>query len=170
MNILKLTMHSYLSNSDSGKIYPLPINCSESLSALKKVLVTSRKPGLSSWTFRKPSTGCKLINYNTPSYLIKIFTSYLRNRKFTVRVDKELSNLKDINAGVAQGSNCGPVLSALFINDIPKQHNTMLSIFADDTAMLVRNKNHNYIRIALNKHLKTLEDWFLKWNRSYFIF
>ncbi|GBM80715.1 RNA-directed DNA polymerase from mobile element jockey [Araneus ventricosus] len=105
----------------------------------------------------------KLINYNTPSYLIKFFTSYLYNRKFTVRVNKELSNLGDIKAGVAQGSKCGPVLFALFINDIPKQFNTMLSIFADDTAILARNKNHNYIRIALNKHLKTLEDWFQKW-------
>ncbi|GBM46000.1 RNA-directed DNA polymerase from mobile element jockey [Araneus ventricosus] len=105
----------------------------------------------------------KLINYNTPNYLIKIFTSYLHNRKFAVRVNKELSNFKNINAGVAQGSKCGPILFALFINDIPKQFNTMLSIFADDTAILARNKNHNYIRIALNRHLKTLEEWFLKW-------
>ncbi|GBO21206.1 RNA-directed DNA polymerase from mobile element jockey, partial [Araneus ventricosus] len=105
----------------------------------------------------------KLINYNTPNYLIKIFTSYLYNRKFAVRVNKELSNFKNINAGVAQGSKCGPILFALFINDIPKQFNTLLSIFADDTAILARNKNHNFIRIALNRHLKTLEEWFLKW-------
>ncbi|GBM66122.1 RNA-directed DNA polymerase from mobile element jockey, partial [Araneus ventricosus] len=105
----------------------------------------------------------KLINYNTPNYLIKIFTSYLHNRKFAVRVNKELSNFKNINAGVAQGSKCGPILFALFINDIPKQFNTLLSIFADDTAILARNKNHNYIRIALNRRLKTLEEWFLKW-------
>ncbi|GBN46928.1 RNA-directed DNA polymerase from mobile element jockey [Araneus ventricosus] len=46
---------------------------------------------------------------------------------------------------------------------MPKQFNTILSIFADDTAILARNKNHNYIQIALNRHLKTLEDWFAKW-------
>ncbi|GBO27381.1 RNA-directed DNA polymerase from mobile element jockey [Araneus ventricosus] len=105
----------------------------------------------------------KLINYNTPHYLIKIFHSYLTNRNFAVKVNNELSQNKTINAGIAQGSKIGPVLFALFINDIPKQFNTILSIFADDTAILARNKNHNYVQIALNRHLKTLEDWFTKW-------
>ncbi|GBM82442.1 RNA-directed DNA polymerase from mobile element jockey [Araneus ventricosus] len=105
----------------------------------------------------------KLINYNIPPYLIKIFHSYLTNRNFAVRVENELSHTKFIKAGVAQGSKIGPVLFALFINDMPKQFNTILSIFADDTAILARNKNHNYIQIALNRHLKTLEDWFTKW-------
>ncbi|GBO23086.1 RNA-directed DNA polymerase from mobile element jockey [Araneus ventricosus] len=105
----------------------------------------------------------KLINYNIPHYLIKIFHSYLTNRKFAVKVNNELSQNKIINAGVAQGSKIGPDLFALFINDIPKQFNTILSIFADDTAILARNKNHNYVQLALNRHLKTLEDWFTKW-------
>ncbi|GBM25257.1 RNA-directed DNA polymerase from mobile element jockey, partial [Araneus ventricosus] len=105
----------------------------------------------------------KLIKYNIPPYLIKIFHSYLTNRNFAVRVENELSHTKFIKAGVVQGSKVGPVLFALFINDMPKQFNTILSIFADDTAILARNKNHNYIQIALNRHLKTLEDWFAKW-------
>ncbi|GBN36250.1 RNA-directed DNA polymerase from mobile element jockey [Araneus ventricosus] len=105
----------------------------------------------------------KLINYNTPHYLVKIFHSYLSNRIFAVRVNNELSHTKIIKAGVAQGSKSGPILFALYINGMPKQHNTLLSIFADDTAILARNKNHNYIHLALNKHLKKLEDWFAKW-------
>ncbi|GBL83340.1 hypothetical protein AVEN_38568-1 [Araneus ventricosus] len=36
-------------------------------------------------------------------------------------------------------------------------------MYADDTAILARNKNPNYIQIALNRHLKALEDWFIKW-------
>ncbi|GBO39452.1 RNA-directed DNA polymerase from mobile element jockey [Araneus ventricosus] len=105
----------------------------------------------------------KLIKYNTPRYLVKIFHSYLSNRIFAVRVRSGLSNTKIIKAGVAQGSKIGPILFALYINDMPKQHNTLLSIFADDTAILARNKNHNFIHLALKKHLKTLEDWFAKW-------
>ncbi|GBM56481.1 RNA-directed DNA polymerase from mobile element jockey [Araneus ventricosus] len=105
----------------------------------------------------------KLMNYNTPHYLNKIFHSYLTNRKFAVKVNNDLSQIKAINAGVAQGSKIGPILFALFINVIPKQFNTILSIFVDDTAILARNKNHNYIQIALNRHLHTLEDWFTKW-------
>ncbi|GBN08905.1 RNA-directed DNA polymerase from mobile element jockey, partial [Araneus ventricosus] len=105
----------------------------------------------------------KLLNYNTPLFLVKIFHSYMSNRKFAVSVNKELSHTKTIKAGVAQGSKIGPILFALYTNDMPKQFNTIISIFADDTAILARNKNHNFIQIALNRHLKTLEDWFAKW-------
>ncbi|GBO43499.1 RNA-directed DNA polymerase from mobile element jockey [Araneus ventricosus] len=105
----------------------------------------------------------KLIHYKTPSYLIKLIDSYLLERKFAVRVNNELSSTKNINARVAQGSKIGPTLFALYINDIPKQFNTLLCMYADDTAILARNKNPNYIQIALNRHLKALEDWFIKW-------
>ncbi|GBM88192.1 putative RNA-directed DNA polymerase from transposon BS, partial [Araneus ventricosus] len=54
----------------------------------------------------------KLINYNIPHYLIKIFHSYLSNRKFAVKVNNEMSQNKTIKAGVAQGSKIGPVLFA----------------------------------------------------------
>ncbi|GBN05578.1 RNA-directed DNA polymerase from mobile element jockey [Araneus ventricosus] len=105
----------------------------------------------------------KLINYKIPAYIIKTVDSYLQGRNFAVRVKNEFSHTKEIKAGVAQGSKIGPVLFSLFINDIPKQFNTMISMFADDTAILARNKNPNYIQIALNRHLKKLEDWFIKW-------
>ncbi|GBN31349.1 RNA-directed DNA polymerase from mobile element jockey [Araneus ventricosus] len=104
----------------------------------------------------------KLIHYKTPSYLIKLIDSYLLERKFAVRVKNELSSTKNINAGVAQGSKIGPTLFAQYINDIPKQFNTLLRMYAVDTAILAWNKNTNYIQISLNRHLKALEDWFIK--------
>ncbi|GBN54258.1 RNA-directed DNA polymerase from mobile element jockey, partial [Araneus ventricosus] len=105
----------------------------------------------------------KLIALNTPQYLVEIFDSYLTNRSFRVRVKDELSDQKIIQAGVAQGSKVGPVLFSCYINDIPKQFNTLLCMYADDTAILAQNKNPNYIQLALNRHLATIEDWFHKW-------
>ncbi|GBN36527.1 RNA-directed DNA polymerase from mobile element jockey [Araneus ventricosus] len=36
-------------------------------------------------------------------------------------------------------------------------------MYADDTAILAKNKNHKYTAVALNKHLAKLDDWFRKW-------
>ncbi|GBN10446.1 RNA-directed DNA polymerase from mobile element jockey [Araneus ventricosus] len=105
----------------------------------------------------------KLIHFKNPSNLIKLIDSHLLERKFALRDKNELLTTKTINAGVAQGSKIGSTLFALYINDIPKQFNTLLCMNADDTAILARNKNPNCIQIALNRHLKELEDWFIKW-------
>ncbi|GBN78160.1 RNA-directed DNA polymerase from mobile element jockey [Araneus ventricosus] len=100
----------------------------------------------------------KLIHYKTPSYLIKLIDSYLLERKFAVRVKNELSSTKNINAGVAQGSKIGPTFFALYINDIPKQFNTLLCMYADDIAILARNKVPIILKLilfAILKHLRT---------------
>ncbi|GBN31819.1 RNA-directed DNA polymerase from mobile element jockey [Araneus ventricosus] len=105
----------------------------------------------------------KLITHNTPPPLIKLITSFLLNRKFSVRVNATLSKLRQIQAGVPQGAKLSPALFSIFINDIPQKHNTTLCIYADDTAILSKNKNTRYITSALNKHIQKLECWFHKW-------
>jgi hypothetical protein len=52
-------------------------------------------------------------------------------------------NWEEVKSGVPQGLILGPVLSLLYINDLPKKvtkdANTVL--FADDTCILVTNSN-----------------------------
>ncbi|GBN44566.1 RNA-directed DNA polymerase from mobile element jockey [Araneus ventricosus] len=36
-------------------------------------------------------------------------------------------------------------------------------MYADDTAILERNKNPKYTAAAINQHLEKLDDWFVKW-------
>ncbi|GBN98671.1 putative RNA-directed DNA polymerase from transposon X-element [Araneus ventricosus] len=105
----------------------------------------------------------KLITHNIPSSLIKLITTFLTNRQFKVRIGNTLSKLHHIQAGVPQGAKLSPCLYSLFINDIPQKHNTTLCIYADDTAILTKNKNLKYITSALNSHLKELNSWFTKW-------
>ncbi|GBO36268.1 hypothetical protein AVEN_106205-1 [Araneus ventricosus] len=68
-----------------------------------------------------------------------------------------------MRAGIPQGGKILPVLYPLYVNDIPKTHKTLLGMYADDTAILAKNKDHKYTAAALNQHLVKLDDWFLKW-------
>ncbi|GBM60288.1 putative RNA-directed DNA polymerase from transposon X-element [Araneus ventricosus] len=105
----------------------------------------------------------KLISHKIPISFIKLITTFLANRQFKVRIRNSLSKLHHIQAGVPQGAKLSPCLYSIFINDIPQKHNTTLCIYADDTAILAKNKNLKYIASALNSHLKDLESWFIKW-------
>jgi hypothetical protein len=68
--------------------------------------------------------------------LIKLNRSLLSNRKFIVTVECELSTLRDIQAGVPQGSVLAPTMYSLYISDIPQTPGIHLALFADDTYLL----------------------------------
>ncbi|GFW02622.1 probable RNA-directed DNA polymerase from transposon X-element [Trichonephila clavipes] len=52
----------------------------------------------------------KLITYKIPPSLIFLINSYISDRSFTVKINRTYSQLKKINAGVAQGSILAPTL------------------------------------------------------------
>ncbi|GBM79896.1 hypothetical protein AVEN_173883-1 [Araneus ventricosus] len=69
----------------------------------------------------------------------------------------------DIQAGVLRKAKLSLCHYSIFINDIPEKHNATACIYADDTAILAKNKNLKFTVSALNRHLKDLESWFIKW-------
>lgn len=95
----------------------------------------------------------------------QLIKSYLDNRHFYVQYNDEHSNLREIEAGVPQGSVLGPILYLLFTADIPKPltQDSMLATFADDTVIL---SSHSCLQAATNQTKKMLDkamDWFYKW-------
>lgn len=78
--------------------------------------------------------------------LIKLIQSYLRNRKFRVKINETTSTWRSITAGVPQSSLISPLLFNIFIADIPKPEGTDISLYADDLLILTTDRNINFAR------------------------
>jgi hypothetical protein len=93
--------------------------------------------------------------------------SYLSNRQQTVRMYSEnsnsftLSDQNEINTGVPQGSVLGPLLFIIYITDMNKcLTNSTAFGFADDTTLLVKNKEFEDLYINAYEDLENICDWF----------
>lgn len=101
----------------------------------------------------------KLRRLQLPTWLTKIIDTYLRNRKFQVKINEEMSETKNIEAGVPQGSILGPTLYNIYTSDIPKLYNSKIAQYADDTVIYT----HNRIKTALTRKLQEDLDIFMRW-------
>lgn len=91
--------------------------------------------------------------------LLMFFASYLNTRKFIVRFNGNTSGKFSANSGVPQGSNLGPLLFLLFINDLPSVLNTAKSLlYADDQKMFLKIRS-NQDCTELQKDINNLYHW-----------
>ena len=79
----------------------------------------------------------KLKCYGVTGSILNWFTDYLKNRRQRVVVDGAASQWTPVTSGVPQGSILGPMLSIIFINDVPEVINNeaVPALFADDTKL-----------------------------------
>jgi hypothetical protein len=66
-------------------------------------------------------------------------------------------------SGVPQGSILGPLLYTLYTADLPTSNKTLLSTFADDTAIFTTHPDPVTASHNLQAHLHNTEKWFRKW-------
>lgn len=78
----------------------------------------------------------KLERMGISGTMLKWFESYITGRSQQVQIDGSLSNIINVTSSVAQGSNLGPLLFALFINDIHEVlEDVDFVLYADDLKM-----------------------------------
>jgi len=104
----------------------------------------------------------KLEFYGIKNNTLRWFISYLCHRKQVCKVGMSVSNSENIKTGVPQGSNLGPLLFLLYINDLPKcLDSSVPALFADDTNLTISGATATEIQDNLEIELNKVHTWLL---------
>ena len=109
----------------------------------------------------------KLEQVSVTGKCFDLFKSYLTNRRQVTVVDGVKSEVRDVMAGIPQGSKLGPLLFILYINDIQNELESEILIYADDTTLLASGANPAESAEMLNRDLCKISRWAETWKVSF---
>lgn len=100
----------------------------------------------------------KLSMYGFSPSLITLLQSYLSGRTSYVEFNGLQSNSFIVKSGVPQGSNLGPLLFNIFINDIVEDVNVNCLLYADDLKIYAEIENISSCE-QISLSLRNIENW-----------
>ena len=117
----------------------------------------------------------KMSKYGITGQILKWVESFLHQRTQRVVIRGTMSEEFPVTSGVPQGSVLGPVLFLIFINDLPLEMLSPLSLFADDSKIFARILAENRKRLTriingneiLQRDLNTVREWAIKWKMEF---
>ena len=79
-----------------------------------------------------------------------------------VCIDGHNSQCRNISVGVPQGSNLGPLLFLLYVNDLQYVSDVLsVLLFADDTSLYVSGKDLEHLNDVINVEMGKVQSWFI---------
>ena len=104
----------------------------------------------------------KLEKYGIRNNSLHLNTNYLTNKKQIVHINNSYSTPQTIKCGVPQGFILGPLLFSIYINDLPKASQFETRLYADDTALILSEKELDILNKNINKELIKVKNWLNK--------
>ena len=93
--------------------------------------------------------------------IVKWFQSYLSGRQQLVDVAGTFSSCENITCCVPQGSILGPLLFLIYVNDMSGVIGNKLVLYADDSAILVADKDISIVENVLQTDLQIVSEWLI---------
>ena len=109
----------------------------------------------------------KMSKYGITNQTLNWIRAFLHQRSQRVVIRGSTSESFEVTSGVPQGSVLGPILFLIFINDLPLEIISPLSLFADDSKVFSRivadkNKKKGQAEngnVLLQKDLNSIASW-----------
>ena len=103
----------------------------------------------------------KLATLGVTGVSLQWLTSYLTERRQSVRIGHALSAPLTVHSGVPQGSILGPLLFNVYVNDVASLDHT--SLYADDTALHITEPGLLEACDSLQYHINQVVRWMSAW-------
>ena len=91
--------------------------------------------------------------------MFDLLSSYLTNRKQFTECNNIKLKVTAVVYEIPPSSTLGPLLFSVYINDMPLHTNFHVNLFADDTVLIMKNKNINQLQQQVNRELGTIDEW-----------
>ena len=95
--------------------------------------------------------------------MINILVNFLSDRKQRVVLNGQCSSWADIHAGVPQGSDLGPLLFLIYINDLLNDIKSKWKFLADDKSLLPVFHDNDTSANDLSHNLEKISEWAFQW-------
>jgi hypothetical protein len=102
-----------------------------------------------------------LLDWGIKDNILYLIQNFLTNRTFEVAVNGQNSSSYNLNNGIAQGSSLSVKLFLIAVNDLAKRIPSpgKITLYADDSNIIVRHKCIGTIENELQKYTNSLFEW-----------